>query len=118
MDSNYVTQRLLKSLGEINASIKRGNKHLKDLREQKKKYEKELYDWMVQKGYEEYGGIKLKKIEPKKIKRKKKSEKKAGAIMLFEKLGINDPETLWNELEKTQKYQENLEDDDNTEIPF
>lgn len=103
MYENSTIKFTIKSLDSVTIDIKRQNKYLKELREQKKKYEVEIVEWMERHGLREYNGIKLEKIKPKKIVRKKQSEKRADAIRLFEEVGIQDAERLWFDLQKTQR---------------
>jgi hypothetical protein len=103
MYENYSIKHTIKSLESVAADIKKQNKYLKELREQRKRYELEIAEWMERHDYQEYEGLKLSKLKPKKIVRKKQKEKKDDAIKLFEDIGIIDPERLWHALQKTQK---------------
>lgn len=74
------------------------------LREQKRKAQAHLYEYMEKNGIERYGGVTKKSISPRqKTVRKKAKEKKKDALELFRKTGIPDPEKFWNEFQRTQK---------------
>jgi len=95
----YVSK--IKTLDE---TIKRYNKLLKKLREQKKESQGHLYAYMVRRSLDEYKGIKLAKIAPKEAPiRKKQKDKKNDAIQLFNEIGIPDPEGFWHDFQETQK---------------
>lgn len=94
-----------REIESINNEVKRTNIRLKALREQKKRAEKYLYDYMCSKGIDKVDNITIKSIEPKTpVKRKPISEKKNDAIELFRQVGINCPEEFWNDFQQTQKY--------------
>lgn len=101
----------VRRLKEIDAALKRVNSQAKELRLKKAKATEQLYKAMVKKGVEQYEGYTLKKVQPKvRAKKKPVKQKKADAIELFRTVGIDDPETLYEEFEKTQKI--NMGDSD------
>jgi|WetSurMetagenome_2_1015567.scaffolds.fasta_scaffold449112_1 hypothetical protein len=95
----------VRNIDSINESIKRHNGQLKILRTKKLESQERLAIYMEKHGIEEYKGYKLAKIKPKqKLPQKKKKEKKSDAIKLFSEIGVDDPEALWEEFQRTQKY--------------
>ena len=100
----------IKEIESIKKERKRIIARSRKLFAQQKKAEKHLYDYMVSHSLEEVGGIKKKNITPReKVPRKKKKEKKKDAIDLFRQTGIPDPEKFWEDLQRTQKAFENIE---------
>jgi hypothetical protein len=96
----------VRQIGSIDEALKRLNEETRTLRKQRGIAKQRLHDWMKKNGHEEYQGYKLAKIAPKpKVPRKKAKEKKEDAMRLFRDIGVNDPEELWVEFLRTQKYQ-------------
>ena len=62
---------------------------------------------------EEVDGVKITKLKPKTVLRKKPSEKKRDAVELFKEVGIPDPNQFWDELMSTQKPK--IQDDEEKE---
>jgi hypothetical protein len=95
----------IRKLQSINDALKRNKEHGKKMRNEKRIVSERLYKTMKRHGFEEYGGIKIKNIEPKpKAVRKKLKHKKSDAVALFSQVGIPDPEGFWMEFQETQKY--------------
>ena len=89
----------------IDAEIKRMNDRLKQLRQQKKEAETNMYKYMEANNMKNYKGIKIEKIKPKvPIKRKPEKDKKKDAVDLFRGAGLPQPENFYEEFKKTQKY--------------
>lgn len=94
------------SLKNMNAEIKRLNTQLKIMREEKKKTEERLYNWMTKRGIDDYCGFKRDRIKPKEktiLKRKPKKQKIEDALKLFRDAGIPDPEEFYMQYQGTQK---------------
>jgi hypothetical protein len=83
--------------------MKRANKQILIMRKKKADVQMKLYAWMVKHNLDEYGGYKTSKLAPKKKSRKNAKDKKQDALRLFSDIGVDDPETLWMEFQKTQK---------------
>jgi hypothetical protein len=95
-------------LKEIEDALKRINAKTIDLRKKRKDAQNKLYDSMIKNGVDSYEGYTVKKIAPRpKAKRKPAKAKKQDALKLFAKIGVDDPNVLWEEFEKTQKIVEN-----------
>lgn len=91
----------VREINAIDGEIKRLSKRVKELRVQKKQSESRLKDYMVQKGLEEYEGITLKKLTPKKRpKRKPKKVAEKDAISALEGAGVDGAADLWKVLQK------------------
>ena len=92
----------------LRKEIKRLNEHMKTLRDQKNITEGYLYQYMKKNGVEKLDGITINSIKPRseQLPRKKKSEKKRDAVVLFQNIGVADPESLWVEFQATQRYQD------------
>lgn len=108
----------LRQLSEIDAALKRHKEQTKILTQKKKETHGRLAKWMEANGYETYGHVKLVKIKPREpAKRKPAKQKKEDALRLFSTIGVNDPESLWEEFQRTQKIvkdpePEEMEDDE------
>ena len=103
----------VRQVQSIDESLTRLNHKVKELRKKKKEAEERLYVWMQRNGHEKYDKYTIQKLQPKpKSKRKPKKEKRQDAIKLFSDIGIDDPESFLQEFERTQKYIENVENDD------
>lgn len=97
-------ERYVSNIQSIDVSIKRLNAEVKKLRQKKSETQNHLYKWMQRNGYNNYQGYLIDKLAPKpSIKRKPSKQKKEDAFRFFREAGITDPETFWEELEKTQK---------------
>lgn len=99
--SNYV-----KAIESIKGEMKRLGDRQRILREERKKTEFRLFQWMRARGYQDFEGYKLEKLKPKEmvpVLRKKKKEKVADAINLFRDIGVSDPVGLYQEFLATQK---------------
>ena len=99
----------VKEINSLDAEIKRTNVHLKAMRLQKRAAQTHLYNYMISHNLEVIGegknAITLKKCAPPKprAKAKPKKEKREDALRLFQEAGIPNPDTFYNEFEKTQK---------------
>jgi len=95
-------------VGEIkrlDEEIKRINMRLSALREQRKEKRTLLYKHMEKNGMTKHGGITINSIRPREqTRRKPESEKKQDAIILFQEVGIENPEEFYNDFKATQKY--------------
>lgn len=95
-------------VAEIN-NIEREEKHhreaLKRLRERKAQPKQALYRFMARHGYNEYGGITLKRVAPAAARRPRKParEKRSDAVRLFREIGVPDPVGFYDEFMRTQK---------------
>lgn len=97
--NSYVRQ-----IESLNKEIKRLNSVVKKLRSQRSTIELHLYNTMEKNHIEEVGKYKLEKLKPKeKVKRKSKKQQKKEAISLFYEIGVPDPETIYEELERRKK---------------
>ena len=85
--------------------MKRLRKHLKQLRELKKKPTQALHQYMVTHNLKNYKGIKIEKIAPPplKIPKKTSTQKKNDALLFFSNAGVGDPETFYQQYLLTQK---------------
>lgn len=102
----------IRRLREIENALKRANAICKDLREKKKKAEGQLYKSMQNAGVDTYEGYSIKKVQPRiPQKRKPAKAKKSDAINFFREVGFEDPESCYEEFEKTQKIIPKIEDD-------
>lgn len=105
----------IRQLKDLDSALKNYTLKMKQLRDQKKQVNSNLYNFMIKHNLEEYQGIKLQKITPKeKVKRKKAKEKKEDALKLFYEIGIQNPESFWESLQKTQKPKTEEGEEDNT----
>ena len=103
---NKYAETYIKEIESLNKEIQRLNKEKKKHFDRKKKLETDLYHLMNRHNIPEYNGYKKEKLKPKiktTMKRKKKKEKYNDAIQLFIETGIPDPESFYEELQKTQK---------------
>lgn len=97
----------IRQMTDIDSALKRLNAKTSELRKQKKEATQRLYSWMEKNGVETYSNINIKKIAPKqRAKKKPPKKRKEDAINLFSKIGINDPEELWEELQRTQQLEQ------------
>ena len=104
MRSSSTADAYIRQITDVDAALKRLNAQTKELRKKKKEAQTRLYAWMEKNGVEEYGKITIKKIAPKPpAKRKPAKKKKDDALRLFTAIGVNDPEELWEEFQKTQR---------------
>lgn len=104
--SSGTADSYLRQISDVDAALKRLNAQTKELRKKKKDAQTRLHAWMIKNNVEEYGKIKIKKVAPKPpAKRKPVKKKKEDAISLFAKIGVNDPEELWEEFQRTQKLE-------------
>ena len=79
--------------------IKRLNGKIKTLREQKKKVDLLLYEYMVSNNLDEVGNVKIKTVTPKvKIQRKKKKDADRDARETLRQAGVDDPDSMWKTL--------------------
>jgi len=99
--SSYVRE-----IASIDRELKRLRAHIKELTQQRAKAQEHLYAHMTRNRLEEVEGIRVEKVTPKvKVQRKSAKEKKQAALQLFMEVGINDPDTFWEDLQKIQKSQ-------------
>lgn len=97
-------ERYVKQLADIDATLKRLNSKTTELRKKKKEVQTHLHTWMVRHNHDKFEGYSVEKIAPKaKPKRKPASKKKQDALVLFQQVGIDDPERFWEEFTRTQK---------------
>lgn len=100
--SGYISE-----INSINEELKRIDKRAKALRAQKLVAQSRLYDYMRNNHLSEFQGIKASSIAPKpKRLTKSKDEKRDDAVSLFRSQNINNPESLYEQFLKTQKYEE------------
>lgn len=96
----------VRELTSLDKEIKRQNKNIAKLKQQKAKVRGNLCTVMKNKGMESITvgdvTIKLSSLQPQK-RTKTMEEKKWEAIKLFSEKGIDEPEELWDELRETQK---------------
>lgn len=94
-------EALAESCKRIEANIKIGNDRLKQLREERKKQQEALYNYMERLGVNEINGVKKSKIRPKpKITA---ADKKAKAVEYLESQGYRDAERLFDNIKRTQR---------------
>src|SRR4029078_10882627 len=104
--------RYVSSIKDMDAAVKRLNSEVKKIRLKKAETQRHLYNWMRRNGYDSYGGYTITKITPKPpVKRKPMKQKNEDAFRFFREAGITDPETFWEEFEKTQKNTLNASDE-------
>jgi hypothetical protein len=116
MRSSTTADSYIRQIKDVDAALKRLNVQAKELRKKKKEAQSRLHSWMEKNKVEEYGEISLKKITPKPpAKRKPAKKKKDDAIRLFSQIGVNDPEELWEEFQRTQKLVIETASDQNEE---
>ena len=108
--------RYVKQLNDLDVTLKRLNAKTTELRKKKKDIQTHLHAWMVKTGNEKYQGYTVAKVAPKPpAKRKPAKAKKQDALALFQQVGIDDPETFWEEFSKTQKAVAQTEQEDEEE---
>ena len=92
-------------INNIENEMKRLRKHLKQLREFKKKPTQALHRYMVGNNLKIYKGITIGKITPlpPKIPKKTPTQKKQDALVFFRDAGVGDPETFYQQYLLTQK---------------
>jgi hypothetical protein len=104
MRSSSTADAYIRQITDVDAALKRLNAQTKELRKKKKDAQTRLHAWMEKNKVDEYGKISIKKIAPKPpAKRKPAKKKKDDALRLFTAIGVNDPEELWEEFQRTQK---------------
>ena len=87
----------------IKAEEARLRSHIREIAEQRKRFETNLYRYMNENHIETFEGITIRSIAPKeKVKRIPIKKKKQDAVKLLRDVGIPDPQTFWTELQKTQ----------------
>jgi hypothetical protein len=90
-----------KQITSINKELDQLKKRQKELRNLKRKMEKELFDYMTKNNEKKILGVKMYEIKPKdRIERKGEKAKKKDAISLFKQTGIPDPNLFWTDLQK------------------
>lgn len=88
----------------LDKAVKEKNTQLKKLREQRETANLHLYNWMVRNQVQEYEGIKISRITPKKKRpRKKLAEKKQETIGVLADLGVENPEYAWEKIHNLSK---------------
>ncbi len=103
-------ERYVKQLADIDSTLKRLNSKTTELRKKKKEVQLHLHTWMVRHNHDKFEGYSVAKIAPKaKPKRKPASKKKQDALVLFQQVGIDDPERFWEEFTRTQKVVDNAD---------
>jgi hypothetical protein len=97
----------IRQIKDIDSALKRLNQQTADLRKKKKEASMRLYAWMEKNNVETYSSIDIRKIAPKqRAKKKPPKKRKEDAIILFSQIGVNDPEKLWEEFQRTQKAEQ------------
>lgn len=101
MADAYISQ-----LSTLDKEIKRRSVALKQLRENKKKVEKRLADYMEKNGLEKYKTYTLKKLKPgPRKKRKPKKQQRAELEAVIRSIGYTyDPSSLIDQIEATRRY--------------
>lgn len=108
----------LREISSIDIELKRLSALSKSLREQKRRAQNNLHQYMVSHGLEKVGdgknAITIKKCAPPQPRRKvkPKKERKADAIELFRDVGIPNPEEFYEQWESTQKSTQNPNDEE------
>jgi len=98
----------VRQIKDIDSALKRLNTQSAELRKKKKEATHRLYVWMEKNNVESYSTFNIKKIAPKqRAKKKPPKKRREDAITLFSSIGVNDPETLWEEFQKTQQLEQN-----------
>src|SRR5687768_8004641 len=93
----------VRQLQTLEATIKKQQQRMKELKEKKTELRGRLNTWMEKHNVDEYEGYKLEKSEPKvKKPRVTKKRKKANVMKLCRDTGIPDPEDFWQRLEDIQ----------------
>ena len=100
-------------INNIENEMKRLRKHLKQLRELKKKPTRALHQYMVVHNLQIYKGIKIEKVSPPplKIPNKTPTQKKTDALEFFRNAGVGNPEQFYQQYLLTQKRKE-VEDEE------
>jgi len=95
----------VREIRSVEKELKRLGKQVKDLREQKKKAESRLLEYMKRNSIASYSGLHKELLEKKFLIKtyKKANEKREEAFRLFMETGIPDPENFWEKLRSTQK---------------
>jgi len=94
----------VEQIRKLNDEAKRISARLKQLREEKKKHEHHVYNYMVRTSVQEYKGIKRARLTPKpRVKRTPRKLKDARAYDLCLRTGIPDPKSFMEQLKQTQK---------------
>ena len=89
----------------LDDEIKRLNTRVKNLKEQRKERRTLLYNHMEKNGIQKCKKITINSVRPKEqTKRKPESQKKQDAILLFQEVGIENPEKFYQDFKETQKY--------------
>lgn len=95
MSSNYYIHERKDLIEEI----KRLNAKVKILREQRKKIDLLLYQYMVENNLDELNDVKIKTVTPKKkVQRKKKKDADNDAKETLRQAGVEDPDAMWKTL--------------------
>lgn len=98
--------RCVNTIKRIDETLSRMNVEIKRLKEDKIKYQKELYRYMEARGITELAGIKIDKIKPKipkiRAKKKKKKDRIKDALELCRDVGIPNPQEFYDAFLKTQ----------------
>lgn len=94
----------------IDKELKRLNQHIRNLREQKKRAETDLYNYMDRHNIEQVEGIKIQKIRPKERKKvKPKKQREQDAINHLRRMGFSFPEKFYKELKSVEMETNRLE---------
>jgi hypothetical protein len=94
----------VEQIKKLNDETKRINARLKQLREEKKKHEVHVFNYMNRAGIVEYKGIKKARVEPKKkVIRTSRKVKEARAYDLCLRTGIPDPRGFIEQYRESQK---------------
>lgn len=92
-------------LEQIQIEIKRNNTRNRSLRQRLKELEANIADYLAQKGQHglKYNGHAIVVEQKEKRAVKKKKEKEADTLSLFEDLGIDNPQEAYVKLQEVQK---------------
>ena len=95
----------VREIRSVEKELKRIAKQTKDLREQKKKAESRLLEYMKRNSITSYSGLHKELLEKKFLIKtyKKANEKREEAFRLFMETGIPTPEDFWEKVRSTQK---------------
>jgi hypothetical protein len=94
-----------REIKSLDAEISRLATQTKNLKQQKKRAEERLLDYLKRNHLESYSGYRKADLEKKFLVKKyiKEKEKKENAFRLFRETGIPDPEDFWRRYKQTQK---------------
>lgn len=98
-------EKYVERINTIKDEISRRNQGIQKLREQRKVYESQLYNYMEKNNLNKVGNITKNSIKPKdqRAPRKRVSDQRSDALKFFRAQGIPDPRGFYEKFKQTQK---------------